>query len=104
MQLTPDTFVKQVGNYNVYTIAAVPFFKEMYQTLITEHPDSRRYATPVDETDERTIVYVVDINDADNFVWTAVDHPHEVNNSLITSLILDLLHFMEEDNDCEHCN
>jgi hypothetical protein len=104
MQPTPDTFVKQVGNYNVHTFSAVPFFKDMFQKLITEHPDAEEYATPVDETDERTIVYVVDINDADNFVWTAVDHLHEVNNSLITSLTLDLLHFMEEDNVCEHCN
>ena len=100
MQLvTQDSFVKQVGNYNVHTFPAVPFFKEMFQTLITNHPDAIDYAEPVDETDERTIVYVVDINDADNFVWTAVSHPHEVNNSLVTSLTLDLLHFMEEDND-----
>lgn len=97
MQLTSASFFKQVDHYCVHTFPAVDFFKQMHQELIDNHPDAEEYATPVDETDTRTIVYMVDNTNTDQFVWTAVDQLSDITESLITTLQLDLLHFMEED-------
>jgi len=95
MKPTSESFFKQVGNYSVHTFPALDYYKQLNQEIADccSEADALKFMIPVDETNTRILVYVIDNDDEDLSSFEEVDHLSDITDSLITNLQLEAVHF-----------